>query len=58
MKCTPFRVEEFADVYSGGTPSTNNNNFWNGEIPWITPKDLAGYKARYIESGERNISEE
>jgi len=58
MKVTSLSVEEFSDVYSGGTPSTNNNVYWNGDIPWITPKDLAGYEARYIAFGERNISEE
>ena len=58
MKRTFLKVEEFADLYSGGTPSTNNTSYWDGGIPWITPKDLAGYKARYILSGERDISEE
>ena len=58
MKRTSLKVEEFADVYSGGTPSTNNGVFWDGGIPWITPKDLAGYEAMYIASGERDISEE
>jgi type I restriction enzyme S subunit len=58
VKLTPFRVVQFATVYSGGTPSTANTAFWDGGIPWITPKDLAGYEARYISSGERDISEE
>jgi type I restriction enzyme S subunit len=44
-------------VYSGGTPSTANSAFWDGEIPWVTPKDLSGYEARYIGVGERNITE-
>jgi type I restriction enzyme, S subunit len=26
---------------SGGmTPSTNNADFWDGDIPWVTPKDM------------------
>ena len=24
----------------GGTPSTNNNKFWEGEIPWISSSDI------------------
>lgn len=46
------------DVQSGGTPSTKNNNtFWNGDIGWITPKDLSGYKKVFIEEGERSITQ-
>ncbi len=44
------------DVISGGTPSTKIDKYWNGEIGWITPKDLSDYKDMYIERGERNIS--
>lgn len=31
--------------------------FWkNGDIPWITPADLSGYKAKMIARGARNIT--
>jgi len=49
-------VEEVANVFGGGTPSTKDEANFNGEIPWITPKDLSGYPFRYISRGERNIS--
>jgi type I restriction enzyme S subunit len=26
--------------FSGGTPSTNNSDFWNGNLPWISSSDL------------------
>lgn len=26
--------------YGGGTPSTSNLNYWNGDIPWIQSSDL------------------
>lgn len=32
--------------------------YWNGEIAWITPKDLANHSGRYISRGERNITKE
>ena len=32
-------------------------NYENGTIPWITPKDLAGFTGRFISRGERNITE-
>lgn len=51
-----LKVEEFAEVISGGTPSTKNSEYWGNEIPWVTPKDLSGYTSRYISEGERCIS--
>jgi type I restriction enzyme S subunit len=58
MNYIKMKVKDFAQVISGGTPSTNILNFWGGNISWITPKDLSGYKARFISHGERNITEE
>ena len=52
------KLEDVADIVGGGTPSTKNPSYWNGNIPWLTPKDLSGYYARYISCGERNISDE
>ena len=51
-----IKIGDIADVISGGTPSTKNYDFWNGDISWLTPKDLSGYKERYISKGERNIT--
>lgn len=50
------KLGDVADVIGGGTPSTKNYDFWNGDISWLTPKDLSGYKERYISKGERNIT--
>jgi type I restriction enzyme S subunit len=50
-------IGEIAEVIGGGTPKTNNPEFWEGNIPWITPKDLSKHQERYISRGERNISE-
>lgn len=58
MIFTKYRPNEFAKIAGGGTPSTSNNNYWNGEIPWITPKDLSGYNFKWISKGERKITEE
>ncbi|MEM0500473.1 MAG: restriction endonuclease subunit S, partial [Candidatus Korarchaeota archaeon] len=32
-------------------------DFWDGNIPWITPKDLSNWEYRFIERGQRNITE-
>lgn len=52
------KLSELGEIIGGATPSTKREDYYNGGIPWITPKDLAGYNGRYIARGERNISEE
>jgi type I restriction enzyme S subunit len=54
---TEFTIEEIGDVIGGGTPSTKNPDYWEGDISWITPKDLSGYNYKRISKGERNITE-
>ncbi len=49
---------EVAKVLSGSTPSTKEDAYWDGNIPWITPKDLSGYSSVYVQRGERNITDE
>lgn len=34
------RLGDFCTCFSGGTPSTSNPAYYNGEIPWITSSDL------------------
>ncbi|TRL63313.1 restriction endonuclease subunit S [Staphylococcus hominis] len=58
MEFKRYRIEEIGTVVGGGTPSTKNSNYYGGNIPWITPKDLANYEKRYIQYGERNITDE
>ncbi|ATA75024.1 hypothetical protein CGC52_06085 [Capnocytophaga sp. H2931] len=52
------RLGEIGEVISGGTPQTSNENYWNGDVSWITPADLSNYKEKYISRGKRNISME
>ena len=51
------KLGDVAEIIGGGTPSTSNNEFWNGNIPWLTPRDLTGYSKVYISHGERFITE-
>ncbi len=51
-----YKVEEFAEVIGGGTPSTKNPDYFGGSIPQITPKDLTNYEKRFIKNGNRNIT--
>lgn len=49
-------IADLGDVVGGATPSTKKIEYYNGEIPWITPKDLSDHKSRFINRGERNIT--
>ncbi|KAB1065134.1 restriction endonuclease subunit S [Salibacter halophilus] len=46
-----------ASVDSGGTPSTRNKDYWEGDIPWLTPKELSDNAQLYVSTTERKISE-
>ena len=46
---------EVAEVLSGGTPQTNNIDYWGGSIPFFTPKDVAA--SFYVFETERRITE-
>ena len=54
-ECT---ISDLGTVIGGATPSTKDPlNYNNGNIPWITPKDLSNFNGRFISRGERNITE-
>lgn len=58
MKTRHLRVADFAEVYSGGTPSTSNPDYWDGDVAWVTPKDLSTLPGVYVGHGARSITEE
>lgn len=52
------KISDIGTVVGGATPSTKKlENYENGTIAWITPKDLSIFTGRYIQRGERNITE-
>lgn len=48
-------LNEACNVQGGGTPSKSNNEFWGGDIPWVSPKDM---KSRYICVSKDSITAE
>lgn len=38
---TRFKIEDIATIRGGGTPSRSEAAYFGGEIPWVTPTDLA-----------------
>ena len=51
------RLGEIGEIIGGGTPSTSVEEYWNGEVSWITPADLSNYSNKYIARGKRNITQ-
>ena len=52
-----YKIGDIGTVVGGATPSTKEPSNYDGDIPWITPKDLANHNGRYIARGERMISQ-
>jgi type I restriction enzyme S subunit len=45
-------------VDSGGTPSTGVDEYWDGVIPWLTPKEVTAAGATiYVSQTERSITD-
>ncbi len=55
-KWIKVKISDLGQVVGGATPSTKVDKYYNGDISWITPKDLSDFKGRYIVRGERNIT--
>ena len=47
---------DISDVIGGGTPKSDQAEYFGGNISWITPADLSGYKQKFISVGARNIT--
>jgi len=52
-----YKISEFADVIGGGTPSTTVEEYYGGNIPWLTPRDMSNYNSKYIGNGSRDITD-
>lgn len=51
------KIHEIGAVSSGGTPDTNNDEFWNGNINWCTPTDITRLQTRYLGNTIKKITE-
>jgi type I restriction enzyme S subunit len=50
-----YKLKEVCEkIFSGGTPSTSNPEYWNGEIPWLSSGETGN---RYICGTEKFITE-
>lgn len=50
-------MSNIGEIVGGATPSTKDDSNYDGDIAWLTPKDLSNLLERFIERGERCITE-
>ncbi len=50
------KLGEIAEVVGGGTPSTGNPEYWDGNIDWYAPAEIADQI--YVKSSLRRITEQ
>lgn len=50
------KLGELADIVGGGTPSTGVSDYWDGDIDWYAPAEIA--EQIYLTSSQRKITEE
>lgn len=56
------KLYEVAEIIGGGTPSTNNSDYWDGDIDWYTPAEIgdkifaSGSIRKITEEGLKNSS--
>lgn len=52
------KLGNIAKVVSGSTPKTNIEKYWNGDIPWVTPKEISQVQSTYLNETERKLTRE
>ena len=52
---TEVSFTEIIQILGGGTPKTGESSYWNGNVPFFTPKDVG---SPYTLSTEKTITEE
>ena len=53
------KLADLADIRSGGTPSTTQAKFWDGDVLWCTPTDITALNgSKYLSNTARTISTE
>ena len=54
-KWLKLSIGDVAHVIGGGTPDTNIEDYWNGNIQWFTPSEIG--KEKYVTGSERTLTQ-
>ncbi|AFY60094.1 restriction endonuclease subunit S [Synechococcus sp. PCC 6312] len=50
-------ILEFADLLSGGTPKTSEPSYWDGDIDWVSAKDVKNANGSFLLETEKKITQ-
>ncbi len=50
-----MNLSEVAEIIGGGTPKTNMPEYWDGDIPWLSPPDFTGSN-RWVTKTNKTIT--
>ncbi|MGY3750446.1 restriction endonuclease subunit S [Vagococcus acidifermentans] len=50
------KLGELADIIGGGTPSTSNSDYWDGDIDWYSPAEIGNQI--YLAGSQKKITSE
>ena len=53
-----IKIKGMGEIVSGGTPSTTEESYWNGNIAWCTPTEITKLRTRFISNTVRKITNE
>ena len=50
------KLGDICKIFNGGTPKSNVKGYWEGDVQWLTPKDMGKLISRYVANTERKIT--
>lgn len=50
------KLKYVADVVNGATPKSDNSDYWNGEVIWLTPEDISKNIGKEVFESNRKIT--
>ncbi|EME2646960.1 restriction endonuclease subunit S [Escherichia coli] len=56
MSWPMVKLKDCCEVVGGATPKRNIASYWEGDIPWITPKDISNLNSPFIYEAPEHIS--
>ena len=53
-----IQLRHLFHIVSGSTPDSGNADYWNGDIPWITPEDVSQVDGAILSDTRRKLTAE
>lgn len=58
MSWGTVQIGTVCEIVSGATPRTSKPEYWNGDVKWVTPKDLSNLREKHISDTPRKITKQ